>query len=81
MKCEVGLAECRGKIRRVRGVDINVKLLENRAPLWVTEMRRDRKTASGKISKRERGRTERETVYLSAFLSEAEHTLFSFIMS
>ncbi len=63
------------------GVDINVKLLENRAPFWVTEMRRDRKTARGKISKRERGRTERKRLSLSASLSEAQHTLFSFIMS
>lgn len=39
---------------------MNVRLLENRTPFWVTEMRRDRKTASGEISKRGRGRTERE---------------------
>lgn len=78
---KVGLAECGGESEVHGGVDMNVKLLENRAPFWVTEMRRDSKTASGKISKRERGRTERKSVSLSAFLSEAGHTLFSFIMS
>lgn len=38
-------------------------------------MRRDRETARGKISKRERRRTERRESALSAILSEAEHII------
>lgn len=48
---------------------------------WGDRNEDDRKTASGEILKRERGWTERKRVSSSAFLPEAEHTLFSFIMS
>lgn len=59
---------------------MNVKLLENTMPFWVTEMSRDRKTASGKISKTERGQMEGKRASLSAFLAEVGG-IFSFIMS
>lgn len=65
MKCESWFSRMQGLIEESWG-------LENRSPFKVIEMKRDRKTASGEISKTERGRTERKRASLSAFLSEAE---------
>ena len=56
---------------------MNVKMLEHRIPFRVTEMKRDKKTASGEKSKREQGgQSGRESFYLPSY-----HILFSFIMS
>ena len=72
---KVGFTECRGEM--IKGWRFDIKLLDNRAPVSVTELRRDRdsETVKGKISETERGRPKERRVSFSAFLSEAGHII------